>query len=173
MSSLKKLLNEVSGRHIWGCVLCTHPHICRPESSTRSFCSGLKDVSSIYIDHHRESRNQGFFRRVYIHYACKSDGLDGNPACRTFRQSAIGHSDFARTAQLAPATPDQPLSPGPPGLPRSNRDRTRLGLENERRSRHIPECGRFHCISRMCNRWPLSYRGTRSTAHLRTPVLTG
>gem|GEM_PF-1273764 len=41
MCPLKKLQNEAAGRHIWGCVLRTHPHICRPESSTCSFCSGL------------------------------------------------------------------------------------------------------------------------------------
>gem|GEM_PF-630217 len=47
MSSLKKPLNVGAGRHIWGCVLRTHPHICRPESSTRSFCSGLMNKAQI------------------------------------------------------------------------------------------------------------------------------
>gem|GEM_PF-3976511 len=42
MSSLKKLTSEAAGRHIWGCVRSTHPHICRPKSSTCGFCSGLK-----------------------------------------------------------------------------------------------------------------------------------
>jgi len=41
MCSPKKLVKEGRGRHIWGCVLRTHPHICRPESSTRSFFSRL------------------------------------------------------------------------------------------------------------------------------------
>gem|GEM_PF-17195 len=42
-SPLKKLQNEAAGRHIWGCVRSTHPHICRPESSTLSFCNGLRE----------------------------------------------------------------------------------------------------------------------------------
>jgi|GEM_PF-2919356 len=47
MSPLQKLRAEDSGRHIWGCVLRTHPHICRPAPSFRSFFSEFIDLTRL------------------------------------------------------------------------------------------------------------------------------
>jgi len=41
MTPLKKLCEKDTVRHIWGCVLRAHPHICRTGFSTLAFFSGL------------------------------------------------------------------------------------------------------------------------------------
>ena len=44
MTPLKKLRDKDTVRHIWGCVLGTHPHICRTALSSLAFFSGLTNI---------------------------------------------------------------------------------------------------------------------------------
>ena len=44
MTPLKKLREQDTVRHIWGCVPGTHPHICRTDLSSLAFFSGLIHV---------------------------------------------------------------------------------------------------------------------------------
>ncbi len=49
MTLLKKLREQDTVRHIWGCVRGTHPHICRTDLSSLAFFSGPTDKHGFLI----------------------------------------------------------------------------------------------------------------------------
>jgi len=49
MTLLKKLREQDTVRHIWGCVRSTHPHICRTDLSSLAFFSGPTDKHGFLI----------------------------------------------------------------------------------------------------------------------------